>query len=66
MKLLRYMVGDQLETFLEYVDMLQELQQFDININDFSRAANWGLYNGHPVIIDLGFTNSVSKEYYNH
>ena len=55
---------DAVETFLEYVDKLQELQQFNIKIRDFDRAANWGLYNGNPVVIDLGLTSDVSKKYY--
>jgi hypothetical protein len=53
-----------LETFHEYVDLLQELHGFEINLADFSRAANWGLYNGQPVIIDLGFTQEVAKQHY--
>ena len=55
---------DAVETFLEYVDNLQELQGFDINISDFTRAANWGIYNGLPVVIDLGFSEDVAKSYY--
>lgn len=53
-----------LETFHEYVDLLQELHGFEINLADFSRAANWGLYNGQPVVIDLGFTQEVAKQHY--
>ena len=55
---------DALETFHEWVDKLQEFQQYDINIGDFARAANWGLYNNEPIIIDVGFTNAVHSEYY--
>jgi hypothetical protein len=55
---------DGLETFHEYVDLLQELYGFDVNLDDFSRPANWGLYNGQPVIIDLGFTQDVAKQHY--
>lgn len=53
-----------LETFHEYVDLLQELYGYEVNLDDFSRAANWGLYNGRPVIIDLGFTTDVATQYY--
>lgn len=35
----------------------------DILPVDLYRLANWGMYNGKPVIIDLGFT-STSKELY--
>jgi hypothetical protein len=53
------------ETFFEYSDMLMELSNsFDINISDFRRAANWGIYNGQPIIIDLGFTEEVKKKHY--
>lgn len=55
---------DDMETFLSWVDTLQDLHyNFDINLNDFRRAANWGLYNGHPVLIDLGFTTESAKLY---
>lgn len=30
---------------------------------DLSRLANWGLYHGRPVIIDLGLTDSTLKYY---
>lgn len=55
---------DSLETFREYVDMLQEMADFDIQLDDFSRAANWGLYNGQPVVIDVGFTHTVGQSHY--
>lgn len=55
---------DAMETFYEYVGYIQDLHQsYDMNLNDFNRAANWGLYNGHPVIIDLGFTDESAKLY---
>ena len=54
---------ESLETFHHYVDLLQELYGFDVQLDDFSRAANWGLYNGSPVIIDMGFTNAVASHY---
>ena len=53
-----------LDIFHEYVDLLQELYGFEVNLDDFSRPANWGLYNGQPVIIDLGFTQEVAKQHY--
>jgi hypothetical protein len=54
---------ESLETFHHYVDLLQELYGFDVQLDDFSRAANWGLYNGSPVIIDMGFTKAVASHY---
>jgi hypothetical protein len=55
---------DGLETFHEYVDMMQELHSLKINLNDYKRAANWGIFNGSPVVIDLGFTCDVAKQHY--
>lgn len=55
---------DGLEIFHEWVDALQELAQFDILLDDFSRAANWGIYAGNPVIIDVGFTQVVGQQHY--
>ena len=53
------------DTFLEYVNRLSELKSsFDIELADFGRAANWGLYQGRPVIIDVGFNSNVLKQYY--
>ena len=49
----------------EYYDMLRDLLlNFPhINGSDLVRKANWGLYRGRPVIIDLGFTEESSKLY---
>lgn len=59
------MSEDDFETFLSYSDKLTDLaNSFDINISDFARAANWGLFNGEPVVIDLGFTEDVRKNHY--
>jgi len=56
---------DDFETFLEYSDKLTDLSNsFDIKLVDFSRAANWGLFNNEPVLIDLGFTSNVQQLYY--
>ena len=53
------------DTFLEYVNRLSELKSsFDIELADFGRAANWGLYQGRPVIIDVGFNSNVLNQYY--
>jgi len=56
---------DDIETFMEYSDKLTDLSNsFDVNLNDFTRAANWGLYNGNPVLLDIGFTHSVASDHY--
>jgi hypothetical protein len=53
------------DTFLEYVNRLSELKSsFDVELADFHRPANWGLYQGKPVIIDVGFNSNVLNQYY--
>jgi predicted GNAT family acetyltransferase len=53
------------DTFLEYVNSLAELKSsFDIELADFHRPVNWGLYKGKPVIIDVGFNSNVMNQYY--
>jgi hypothetical protein len=53
------------DTFLEYVNRLAELKSsFDVELADFHRPANWGLYQGKPVIIDVGFNSNVLTQYY--
>lgn len=53
-----------LDIFHEYVDVLQELMGFEVNLDDFVKPGNWGIYQGKPVIIDLGFTQSVARQHY--
>lgn len=55
----------QIETATEYANILADLaNSFDVELGDFDRAANWGLYNGKPVIIDVGFNSNVLNQYY--
>jgi len=37
---------------------------YDIPSGDFGRLANWGLFKGRPVIIDLGHSQEVMKTHY--
>lgn len=37
---------------------------YDIPSGDFGRLANWGIYNGSPVIIDLGLSSEVLQKHY--
>jgi hypothetical protein len=54
-----------IETMTEYANKLAELDSsFDVQLGDLSREANWGIYQGEPVIIDVGYTSNVSKQYY--
>ena len=53
------------DIFLEYVNRLAELKNsFDVQLGDFNRAHNWGLYQGKPVIIDVGLNSNVLNQYY--
>lgn len=56
---------DDIETFEEYVSSLTDLvANFDLIADDFTRAANWGLFDGKPVVIDVGFTKDVQTSHY--
>ena len=49
----------------EYLQNLVELVgNYDLPIGDFTRLANWGVYKNRPVIIDLGLSSDVLKQYY--
>ena len=53
------------------IDLLQEygnrifdlVQNFGLKIGDLDLIANWGIYNGKPVIIDVGFTEATAHLY---
>lgn len=53
-----------METFLSYVDEMQELMSLGVGIEDFTAARNWGIFNGRPVVIDLGFNDDIYNKYY--
>jgi len=54
-----------IETATEYANILVDLNNsFDIQLGDFTRKANWGLFQGKPVIIDVGFNSDVRNQYY--
>lgn len=53
------------EIFKEYAHEIADLvSSSSLQMGDFDRAANWGIYNGRPVIIDLGYTADVVKLYW--
>jgi hypothetical protein len=54
-----------IETFTDYANVLADLtNSFDVELADMKRAANWGLYKGKPVIVDVGFNSNVMNQYY--
>ena len=53
------------ETFMEYINELSTLVDASgLSVGDFGRVANWGLYQGRPVVIDLGLTTIVHDIHY--
>lgn len=53
-----------LEIFMSYVDEVADLvNSSSVLPDDFANASNWGEYNGRPVVIDVGFTDSVAQLY---
>ena len=56
---------EDIETATEYANTLADLNNsFEIELGDFSRKANWGLYHGKPVILDVGFNSNVLQKHY--
>lgn len=54
-----------IETMTDYANTLADLNSnFDVELGDFARAANWGFYQGKPVIVDVGFNSNVLNQYY--
>ena len=52
------------ELFGEYVDdVVRLLHDSSLDFADFRNPSNWGEYQGRPVIIDLGFNESVKQLY---
>jgi hypothetical protein len=47
-----------------FQDVTDLMGNFDILSGDLGRTANWGIFKGHPVIIDLGFDSSIEKQFY--
>lgn len=48
-----------------FVERLTELtMDYDLAVADLTRKANWGIYKGRPVLIDLGANNDIIKTYY--
>ena len=54
-----------IDTFTEYANTLADLaNSFDVELGDLDRPANWGIYQGKPVIVDVGGTSELIKQYY--
>lgn len=56
---------DELSENNEHVNnFINLIGNYDIQPGDFGRLANWGLYNGSIVIIDIGGSSDIIKQYY--
>jgi len=56
---------EQIDQLTEYAESIADLSaNFNVETVDLSRKANWGLYRGKPVIIDVGFNSDVLQQYY--
>jgi len=62
---LKHKSQQDIDIMQEYANKLIELEEsFGVQLGDLSRGANWGIYRGDPVIIDVGYTSHVRKTYY--
>lgn len=56
---------EEIAIFTEYATKLAELgSNYNILLADFGRAVNWGLFHGKPIVLDVGFNESVRQQYY--
>jgi hypothetical protein len=54
-----------IEILEEYASTLADLSgSLNVVLGDLARAANWGIYKGNPVIIDVGLNTDVLSQYY--
>lgn len=54
-----------LDIFLDYVNQVADLvNSSNLLAGDFGNPANWGEYQGRPVIIDLGYSQAVHDLYW--
>lgn len=53
------------DIFEEYANEVADLVgNSSLELGDLNAASNWGVYNGRPVIIDLGLSSEVWQKYY--
>ena len=53
---------EMLEGWVSFLHVLRV--DFGVHLGDFDRIQNWGFYQGHPVILDVGFTEHVHDTHY--
>ena len=56
---------EDIEICTEYANKLADLSSsYEVELGDFSNPRNWGIYQGRPVVIDVGLNSNVFKQYY--
>lgn len=56
---------DDFKIFESYIERIVKLHKLTgMIVGDLYTAANWGMYNGHPVVIDVGLTDDVYNNHY--
>lgn len=60
---LEYCEENDVDLINNLIDFLHTFDDKDKMSGDLTRVANWGMYKGHPVIIDIGFDDVTAKLY---
>ena len=56
---------EQIDTANEYANKLVDLSSsYEVELGDLNRKANWGLYQGKPVIIDVGANSNFFTQFF--
>lgn len=64
-KQIRKLSDENQEKAWDLIQVLNVLQNdFGVYLADFNYRGNWGIYKGHPVMIDIGLTPEVYTKYY--
>lgn len=70
-KLRKKLKTDVVEEVLEWCheneycqDIFTLVKNYDLQVGDFERLANWGMYKGRPVIVDIGLNTQVFQLHY--
>ena len=62
-KLFNEIVNDE-EKYEVLHSLVDLVGNYGLPIGDFTRAANWGMYKGQPVILDVGLSSDVLASHY--
>lgn len=54
-----FITDEQYDRYNEFLDFVER-----VDIDDFRQAANWGILNGKPVLLDYGYDNTTSQIYW--